>query len=82
MEKGLDDRLEVVSDGSLTLKSYDVGAVKTWVRIPTQYQGSLQGATKEAEWIAWLEIIKERLNEADCILIQPTVQARNGKEDM
>ena len=29
--KAQNDRLEVVNDGALTLKSYDVGAVKTWV---------------------------------------------------
>ena len=78
--KAESDRLKAVNDGALTLKSCDVGAVNTLVHIPAENQELQAAAIKEAEWTASMQIIKENLNETDCILIQQMVQARGEKE--
>ena len=70
---------EVVNDSTVTLKSYDVGAVKTWVHIPPQRSLERQEvAIKEAEWTSPMQLIEEHLNDVDCIMVQLMPDARRG----
>ena len=53
--------LEVADDVAVSLKSYDVGAVRTWVHIPTTHPGWQEVAIKAG-------IMIDHVKDVDCIM--------------
>ena len=69
--------IEVLNDAMLSLNSYELGAVKTWVHVPhTDWSNIL---VKEAEWIMLMQVMKDILNDLVCTVILQIIEARPGK---
>ena len=69
-----------MTDGVLTLKNYDVGAVKTWVHIPAEYQRWHKVAIGEALWIALMQV-HQRESQRGLHLHSTSAASMSGEEE-
>ena len=72
--------LAVVDENVLSQKSYDVEAVKNVGTHTTDaHPGQQEVAIEEAEWTTLIQVIKEHLNDMDCIMIQQMTERKKGE---
>ena len=51
---------------ALTLKNFDAGSVKTWVRVAASHPNWQEATVTAPEWTVLVQIIKDNLDEMDC----------------
>ena len=70
--------LEVANDSELSLKSYDVRAVESWLHRHTAHPGWQEVAIREAERTSVMQLIEASIDEMGSIMVQKRIEARPG----